>query len=1717
MRKRVVTRIVSLLLTAIMLLSFAPMSVVAAPSIKTDADFFAKLDLDTTGLEDVKAAVSAGNYTTAKSALLTYYKNKFAGYAPNCAGMGRYFGTLAMLDTFAYPEAPVANKTISGSSYQQYSLGVVSDTSGCYVLSTLKKTSYSVEICSKEYATASMRPVLKCYNSAGTLLASVNPSADATVKYGSKSTNYGTATTLVARHDSTTSLPYSTNSQRAYLKFTVPSGTAKTELVIYAKINGSSSASLDLWQFSAVGTAWTETNLTWQWLIDNSSVGHYSYDGVTGGFDWKAAEGVPAHSWIDMNCRLHCVHALFQTALDSNTSAADKERYLNKGKELLFDFINDADVTIGWYDGRDKESGYRLNYAPFFYKTLLENEKLTADENVTFLKYIFDEIEFLDGGGNLFSNTSTSHASSAYTNHAFHHISGFYSGLSYFSEFANKSTWTTRYADRWNDLINDIGLLGTDGSYNEGLLGGYTSEVMECICYIATAMKDTGDTTSASSKLYTSYMIKFVRFMMDMTFPNNITPATGQHGSVATKEFISEFLSALSHDFYDDQDVQELKYFLNSDDGIAPETHAYYPVGQFATDRTGYTTSDSMIYMSARAGGHYDHPDALAILYYNNGRYLLAETATNANTTAAHNTIECNGTNQRTNLKQMTYKDNSTLSSAGNQGASSMSAWTSITEGFHHYREVSWFKALNGIMIVTDKAQYGNGTSTTKYSYVQNWHTSSGSNSSVASDSYDTGKTAFSSGSNLIIAQASGNSITAAVSGNNFKYTQSVAGAATYQTVLYPVKAGATVTVRPNKITLDVADSVARASQINITDSANTDLKTLYFYQSFESAPASRAFGSFTTDASNAAVAQNASSVRNFASLTNGSAITVSGVPVLKTSAAVTDISATLNGTTLEIESSDADIANMTVSVNFAGATVSKVTLNGEEVPFSTDSASTVMIGQKIIHFYGDAAGELSNWTVNQANLTSDTANSVINGTASGGDPYFFNKSSLDHTIKSGDIVEIRLKTTVDSTDIPNAYIYFRTSDGGSFGGNGVIHGIRTSTYVDGEFSTLRFTFPTKNVGQTITSLRIDPFAGDSIIGKTFSLDYIYIGAPSKAPSTYVGSLLFDFKNDAESYLRYTCEAYGDHNFNSDEHSSSALSTAGVWYMNGNQTSDIAISGDAISVTHKPNTGYWGYISTANCLKYYTNPGDIIQVKLKTLNMETVPGKSLALRFYANNSTADLANTTSPLFPLPTAFEDDTYYVLQTDLSDAMIAADYLTSARIQWSNLQNIEGKTGKLVIDYIYIGPAANAPESKSSYQIRYSDGLNLLTALDTDIPTSTVNGGDNTSTYSISNRIVTIQNKKTSGETFHYFNRSGDEFYLTAGQEYRFSCTTSGVWGSQVEAFLRTGSTHIRMNSNNFTFTPTITGTYHLRFDVNVAGETHAFENVRIDDAETTLTTHGSTAPSTHYFAEAKTLSKNGYERPGYTFAGWSATKGATAATYTDAQSVTNITNTPGATVVLYAVWVKDSYPSTYLYQLPSRRLDGSVYSQNMSYVIKTRSGKIIVIDGGYETEDGDAEYLLSFLRKITGKSVPNVDAWFFTHPHADHIGAFEGLAKRHAGEITVDTIYYNFPSREQIIKYSPESSVNGMINAIKDFESLIPNIKRADGSAIKVVEILARHQNQCRGSFAIDTVNFDILLTCEDVFAAADSDTTLYSGTLETNGKAYTNKTIKQLVY
>ncbi|MBQ2445798.1 MAG: MBL fold metallo-hydrolase [Oscillospiraceae bacterium] len=206
------------------------------------------------------------------------------------------------------------------------------------------------------------------------------------------------------------------------------------------------------------------------------------------------------------------------------------------------------------------------------------------------------------------------------------------------------------------------------------------------------------------------------------------------------------------------------------------------------------------------------------------------------------------------------------------------------------------------------------------------------------------------------------------------------------------------------------------------------------------------------------------------------------------------------------------------------------------------------------------------------------------------------------------------------------------------------------------------------------------------------------------------------------------------------------------------------------------------------------------------------------------------------------------------------------------------------------------------------------------------------------------------------------------------------------------------------------------------------------------------------------------------------------------------------------------------ATELYQLPAKypRASGDYY-QNMSYVIKTRQGKILVIDGGYSTGDYDPKYLYAFLQQVTGKAVPHVDAWFFTHNHNDHYGAFRGIANLYPNGITVDTIYHRYPTAEEITTYFSEDKPTDRVTALSYIPNSAKKLKNAEGGAVKIVTLSSLISGGCNAMLDFDEVHIDVLMTCEDLFRECDTDTAKYSGTLANSAyPAFSNKTLKQLV-
>ena len=90
-------------------------------------------------------------------------------------------------------------------------------------------------------------------------------------------------------------------------------------------------------------------------------------------------------------------------------------------------------------------------------------------------------------------------------------------------------------------------------------------------------------------------------------------------------------------------------------------------------------------------------------------------------------------------------------------------------------------------------------------------------------------------------------------------------------------------------------------------------------------------------------------------------------------------------------------------------------------------------------------------------------------------------------------------------------------------------------------------------------------------------------------------------------------------------------------------------------------------------------------------------------------------------------------------------------------------------------------------------------------------------------------------------------------------------------------------------------------------------------------------GTMSNQSFTYNTAKALTANSFTRTGHTFLGWSTSSSATTATYTDKQSVKNLTSTDGGTVTLYAVWK----PNTYTVKFNANGGNGTMSNQSFTY--------------------------------------------------------------------------------------------------------------------------------------------------------------------------------------
>ncbi len=1348
-------RVLSILLILACLLSAMAGVAVAVPAretaetraarLTTDEAFFKALNLNASGLSKVKTAVSAGNYTLAKTELLSYYKNKFAGYHPSPAT--ELIGSVAqaaLQDTFSFSEPLQSSVSVAYSdSYTEYTFAMTKDISGCYVLSALDKTANQVRICSSEHSSESVRPKLLCYDSSKNLIATLSASHDTYVDYGKPDTSYGTATYLYAKdHSSKDSsgryLPYGSKSRRTYMKFDaaqIPSATKYTQLVIHARTEGSDTGSaLSLYQFVSYWKTWTEDVLTWNYLVNNDGIGHYSWKGISGGFDWKEPEGV-SNQWFAYNSRFLQMSSLLQMGISNNRADC-----IAKAEELLMDFVSNVKMTADWEYAGGIQSGNRLMEFPYIYKSLLTYGDLTAEENMQILAWLYDEMVYMDEGGGLFNNSdATAHSDLVYTNQGFWLLVGFYGGFGYWPEFSSASSWKSRYVSRENLVLNT--LIHEDGSFNE-VTFGYPCDVLNWYWQLRRCMVELGDVTSSIEKMDKKFIL-LCNYLMHCAQSNQTSPNWGQGGKKNIATAIRTLLDTIGSKYPSDRIVQELRYFVDHQTGMEPSLTAQFDGIKVVTDRSGWERDDTMIFMNAKCAGNHSHRDALALLLYHDGRELLTDTGMTSysnkhphydwqnSITRSHNTIEIDG------ISQVLYQNLSDVTNRGdidivsNESAASISAWTTANTNdthtkslsmdgvvnnkvyhktdFTHYRNVTFLKELGDILIVTDKVVPQDSAS---HSYTQNWHSAPFSSPKIASDSYKTGRTSFSDGSNLLIAQ-SGYTGTAAVrSGYDatvpsvatsyFEYKQSKAGTVTYHTVLYPISEGVTATVAPTKLSMSgTDDATALATKVSISDSGNGQLKTLYHYNSFEGTPSSRSFGGYTTNASVAALNLNASGKASFAYLANGSSLCAnSGTAlILTTSRTVSDLSASLQGSTLRLFSSDENLDRICIKVNMGNASITQVELNGHAVDFSVDSAKTVTVGQRsvLLSFNGTGpAATAASWIGTRTSFSIDKAAGVMKGSTTGGDPSVVMDENTDlaYVFQEGDVVEVRIKAAFTAGSADGFQIFFSTEENPGLAEKRSV--MKGDYRPNGAYQILTMDASARGsvVGQTLDWIRVDVIGGakTSTARVDFEIDYIYIGPKDQAPSRQAGGLYFGFDNSAASKARYAGAAYGDRNFDTGFWNHNIARNTKPFFDEKAGTMSFFLTAASPYLQTSDHTGR----SLALVHSYVPSSTDVLQMRVKFEDCAVVSGSpSLRLYYIKNNSTAGVGNSDYFAVNIPSdALSTEKYITLSCNASDAFKAASVINALRMTFNNVGSAQGKTGKITVDYLYVGPSAHAP---------------------------------------------------------------------------------------------------------------------------------------------------------------------------------------------------------------------------------------------------------------------------------------------------------------------------------------------------------------------------------------------------------------------------------------
>lgn len=569
------------------------------------------------------------------------------------------------------------------------------------------------------------------------------------------------------------------------------------------------------------------------------------------------------------------------------------------------------------------------------------------DENIEYLKYLWDDAEFLQNKAT-FEDTGSKD-----NNWGMTQCIGQTSVAAYFPEFNDIDRWMTQLSGRMDYMVNR--LVQADGSYLEAS-DNYPPGVFENFIYYKNLVDmigalHPGKSYAIPANFYPK-LKQFAYYFMNLMEPCGYLTEYGDDAYDASEDLLDNMKYVSS--YYGDD---ALKYVAtNGTEGRRPaNTSVYYPLGKIGVQRTGWDRNDLFLFTNARAYATHSHNDDLHISAYAYGRRLLVDTSDRSYSDddisnwqrkgrTSHNAIEIDDTT--------TYPDLASISADG--GMISNNSFD-LFDGYHseivnnntvtQKRKILLIKPAK-FWIVSDYVKVPSG----QHKFNQTWHmfTDAGialePNTDKAVSNYETG-------ANIQVVPADPDQLEASLqNGYNgsaadryASYVKRQSGDATYDTILYPVPEGVQTKATVERINTGVPSTVATALKINLNN--DNGQENGYYYNSYESVPVERNFADYKTNGTTAYIQQNRQGEVQSAALYGGSNLSRNGQDLINSSKKMNDLGIVWGSGTIDISSSLDNIADLGNLQLYSSQEINSVTFNGKEVAF-VQSGTAIAVGK---------------------------------------------------------------------------------------------------------------------------------------------------------------------------------------------------------------------------------------------------------------------------------------------------------------------------------------------------------------------------------------------------------------------------------------------------------------------------------------------------------------------------------------------------------------------------------------------------------------------------------------------------------------------------------------------------------------------------------------------------------------------------------------------------